>query len=345
MKSKTIMKAALITVAAGAVLTGVGLALGSMPGFYIDKRGIHPEWEMRIPVNQEKISIDKLKNIQIDLSGVDVHLIPSEEFAVEYSLPTHVQEPDLKGESLDFQLKNKKVMKIASFDFGFLMGNEQPEYVNIYYPEETEFDRVELKVRDGEITTGDIKAQYVDIQNKYNDVETGNIEAETLVLELNDCSAEAGNITASEMQVKALYGDFFRCKSAEAERVSLIFEQCQGEVQEIKADTFTGRFKYADFKAEKVSCAEGSMDFEDGDIEIKRADLGICDINSDYGDVELGLTDWKSCGLDLSTKYGSVTIPGMGELEKESGGAAYRQRGSSGSDIVIVCDDGDIIID
>lgn len=86
----------------GCILSGIfflfaGTLLGGIPGFYVDRTGVHTSREaadQRRNVFQNTVELDAFDRIELDVSYVeDVALVPSDRYAVEYRTWGSAEEP------------------------------------------------------------------------------------------------------------------------------------------------------------------------------------------------------------------------------------------------------------
>lgn len=92
----------LLCLLSGGLFVLLGTLLGGIPGFYLDKNGIHTSREtasQTMNVFQDTIELDPFDSMELNIyNAEDVTLIPSDRYAVEYRITGIYEKPVCQAE-------------------------------------------------------------------------------------------------------------------------------------------------------------------------------------------------------------------------------------------------------
>ena len=225
---KTFTKVALITagitLSAGIALTTIGMIAnhGKPMSVYFED-GLKVSDEVKC-VEKPKTKVDSFKDILIDVSAADIHLIENDEdaFAVEYKFEADNEICEVKDDKLT--IKSQKTFFFTFFNFHI---SKEDFYVNVYYPKGTEFNLVDLDTSAGDIEIVDdftcsklildLSAGDVDLKHVKGgldvDMSAGNFKAEKCEFGKSIFDLSAGDVdlyycTVGGGEVDMSAGDF-----------------------------------------------------------------------------------------------------------------------------------------
>ncbi|MCH1983364.1 DUF4097 domain-containing protein [Ruminococcus sp. OA3] len=295
----------------GIVLLIAGMMLGGRPGFYIDRTGIHSQYSNSSdsPYIQEKMRLDEFSSIDIDLNYADIKIQPSDGYYLEYQL-------DGAGPEPEYEVKNGKLRFKESPAGGFIGGlnfftfsdfsRSYDYYVILYVPADKYFKAVKLVSDDGMISTGDIRAESMDITDDYGQVSIESFKGRELSINMDDGRLKIQNLDADTVLINNEYGE------------------C--EIENMKVKTLEARL-------------------DDGDFKVSKGHAANLDIDNEYGNVTLGMSEkLDAYDLDLETEYGRIEVQGYPEMSNSDDEARFKSNNGAEHKAKVRCDDGDIVI-
>lgn len=311
--------ASLICIAAGIVIMTAGKLIGGRPGFYIDRTGIHKAGET---LDEEPVKgfqeFEEFDMIELNADDVDVEIIASDRFAVEYCLSGEYGEPVCKIENGKLIFDENHDIKFIFMNIGFFMGNtgnihmgdESRYYVKIEIPEDKILSQAFLNIEDGSLKIASLRAGELRIKNEYGNLVLDEYEGEKLKIDMDSGDLTLGVLKAEQAEINNEYG---RITVSEMDGGNLNVKQDSGDC--------------------RVDCLKAS------DTEIE----------NEYGNVSLGIfKERKEYSFDLFTEYGRIYVKDKdGEWKQDSmdDGARYIFKGSGEKKLKVFCEDGNINID
>ena len=178
---RSIFRAALVIILAGAIMYFISFALGTRGGFIYFDSGKLKAVTMDNH-SAEMIDVEPFSNLVIDVRSIDVELIEADDYKIEYQLP-------ING-SLQWELSNG-ALNISEqsrapliFSFGFINS-----YVKVYYPADADIELADISIRSGNIkvnkltadsihlktTSGTIRANVLNYSNAKVETDSGSI--------------------------------------------------------------------------------------------------------------------------------------------------------------------------
>ena len=359
MKNKKIwLFLSLLCLLSGGLFVLLGTLLGGIPGFYLDKRGIHTSEEaanQTMKVFQDTIELDTFDSMELSIyDAEDVTLIPSDRYAVEYRITGIYEKPVCQVE--DGRLIFRET-SAAYNDPGiwFLYASPRseyirepgPYYVKIEYPADQIFTDVRIRMECGDLKLPFMQADTLDIRDDYGDVSLDGFTGTAWTLYMSSGNLTAGSVTAEQTNIVSEYGDVsledyignaldIRMSSGDlslgpvtAEQTEIQNEYGTVQIEQMFADSLTANLSSGSFLA-------GSLD------------VPALKVVNEYGTVRIRLPGTLSdYGYRLQTEYGSVLLDGksLANSDEEEDEICYTSAGTNGKTIEILCDSGDIIID
>ena len=267
-----------ICMGAGVIIAGIGFLIGGRPGFYINASGIH-SYHTELGANGkntlEKTRVDAFSSISLNVSCGDVHIIPSDDYYIEYHFAAQSGTAgySIENDMLTLDIGGKgEFLGFNFFSFGNLTGDNS-NYVNLYVPEDKMLENIFINADMGDVTLGDIKTRSMDIEVDLGDLDIEKFEGSSLTADLGCGFMKAGFIDGQSVSIKNGMGDV---------------------------------------SVERLSCSKTSdISMDMGSLSIEEASITQLDIQCDMGDVDLGLPgtidDYK---MDITVDLGDLSIPG-----------------------------------
>lgn len=320
---KRTLIASAVVIAAGAVLLGVGIALGGSPSFYYDADGLHvkenTEETVRSDYVLEKTQTGALTRLDLDLQDADLQIVSGNEWSVEYVLDGWYSEPVYTVENGTLTLKEGSYVDTGEYQISLGFGddwmNEGEEvarspYVKITIPENAKLNSVNILNGSGNVSIEkDLRVDIVSIYADDGNVRLDGWRGDTLKMETEYGELLTGTLSGDDVNV---YGDY-------------------GSIQigALKADTAVIETEYGDVSAD-VEAAQ-SLEVESSDGEVR---LDLSGKMEDYG-------------VSLYSEYGTIRVPqGTVESDDYDGSSSYTRLGTNQDTAVIqvYTDYGDIRI-
>ncbi len=321
MKNKKIwLILSLACILSGIFLSVIGKLFGGIPGFYLDRTGIHTSREAAentATVYQNTMELEAFDSVELNIAYTDVMFVPSDRYAIDYRITGTSAEPVCRVENgrLSFQEDasygtDSRIWFLYA-DPGFDDVREpapEPYYVKIEFPSDIAFSEILIRMESGDLELPDLYADTLDIKNMYGNVTLNSYSGKDLKFRMSSGDLFLGNIHTEQAEIRNEYGD-------------------------VQIDRVSGN---------RLSTYQSSGFF-------LAACLDVTDIHleNEYGTVHAGLPeDPAAYGYDLYTDYGLISINGKTlKQSDEEDGVSYFSEGDGTKNIVISCESGDIMIE
>ena len=189
--TRVLLILAAIFIVLGGILTAVGLFCGGSAYIGWDKkRHRFVTVENHDYVVSDKIKLEEIKNIEMDLDTENVYLIPtdSDDYYIEYAFYSY--DKKLVPYSVDDgTLKVKYSDNIFVFKFGFDFDDDRDSYVKIYYPKDAEFESISAYLDMGSLEISELNCKKLDA-----DLDAGSFEAEKCYFEDASIDLDVGSL-------------------------------------------------------------------------------------------------------------------------------------------------------
>ena len=362
MKNKKIW----LFLALGCLLSGVffalaGTLLGGIPGFYLDRSGIHTSREaadQRMNVFQNTVELDAFDSMELYISHAeDVELIPSDHYAVEYRTFGNSDEPVCRVENgrLIFQetasspYSDSRIWFLyASPDFSRTKDPESgPYFVKISYPENQDFTDAVIRMESGNLKLPLLNMNSLEIRNEYGDVSMEDWTGNTLNLFMSSGNLTAGTVAADQAQLENEYGSV-ALEGYTGNTLDICMSSGNLSVGSVQAEQTTLQNEYGEILIGQASGDSLNANLSSGSLLADRLDVTDLKVKNEYGTVRVRLPEEISgYGYQLKTEYGSILLDGrkLTDSDEDENEASYSSAGTNGKTVEISCSSGDIIID
>lgn len=313
MRNKKILGlAAAGCIGVGAVLMGIGFAMGGEPGYFIDRTGVHASGDKQYskPYELKKTKIDEFSSISIDLDYADLEIIPSDGYYLEYRIEGGSRKPEwnVKNQKLTFREIEQGYGSFVMFGgFSSIKQNEKKYEVKLYIPKDKKLSDVRINSDDGAVILPFITAQSFTAECDYGDLTMDGFKGGSFNADMDD-------------------GDL--------------------NVKSIDADRITVKNSYGDSTVDQMKAGAARLSLDDGSLYIGSSDVNDLRVENNYGDVEIVTAgSWEAYDLDLHTDYGSIILPdGRSSYREDGDEEEYRVNNGSDKMITVDCDDGNVEI-
>lgn len=295
-----------ICMAAGVVVGCIGFLLGGRPGFFVDASGIHSfHSETYSGARLEKTKLDSFSSIHLEIPMGDIHIIPSDNYYMEYQLPAQSTDVawEVKDDELSMNVKEKG--GVIGFNF-FSWGNaaQDESYVNLYVPSDKVFDHIFVHADCGNVDIEKIEAKTMELVLTFGDLDIESFKGESFSAVLDLGTFRASHIASKNLTIQNDMGDVTLDALENIEK---------GTVTMAMGDFSCSYCKAADFK-----------------------------VTNDMGNVSLGMAGTPDdYTMDLATELGSVFVSGY---EEDGVGTRFLSQNKDGVALTVYNDSGDISI-
>lgn len=340
----------------GLLFTALGVLLGGIPGFYLDKNGVHTSRETvsgTAEVFQSSRAVEGFDRLDLQVECADIVLVPSNRCAIDYRVTGSSQAPvcQIENGTLSFiEDPGSSEPRIWFFYAGpdptYIRDPEPgPYYVEIEYPADQVFSSVRIRSGSGDLQLPALQADTLDLQADYGDVSLEGYSGQTLKLQMSSGTLSAGSICANQAELRNDYGEV-SLNEYDGEDLTLHLSSGSLTLGRIEAERVEIRDEYGDVYIEQASGGRLTADLDSGNFLADSLDLTALSVHNEYGLVRVSLLgDPDSYGYQLRTEYGTVRIGGQilrGGIEED--GVTYLTGTGSDKTVEVSCENGDIII-
>lgn len=278
---KMIWKIALLSIVCGLILSALGFVFGAgRENFYFDRTGLHVAG-----VRQERlmeIPLEGFKSIELRGEWCDAQFIPAD----EYRLEIYGVERDWNWEVKDEILRIEHTQK--RFEFSIFNFGENGASAKIYFPRESTFDQVFIKMDSGNVNLAKFQADHVEIRNAFGNVELEEIFCRSLLANLSSGNLILQDVKTEEMNLQNSFG-------------KITMEDSASSKTYVSADS--------------------------GDIRLSGDLAGETTVRCSFGNVKIFTEQAKEMyAYNLETSFGNVSVDGQKAgtviIEGISGGEA-----------------------
>lgn len=314
--NKNLTKIALILIAAGAVLTAIGIAIGGSAILYLDSNGVHVRGSGKNDsMSLTSYSPDPFTSVELSSVSADIELIPSDKYGLDICLPKG-SEPEwsVSGGKLLVRTEtvNSSTWNISLINLGYI-ADSAAAYVKVYYPASAGLEKVSIHARSGNIhipearineliaesSSGTIAINALAFQNASVQTTSGDIDmnatGNSALVSLTSSSGTIESILngCKEISLYSTSGD-----------ITLVCEDNSAPV--LKTETSSG-----DIDVTGAVWQDSQIKSISGDVNISGRLRGNSHIESSSGEVELSVSARpEEYSYDLSSSSGDISING-----------------------------------
>lgn len=330
--SKYILLLAVIFCIVGGVLLAIGIGSGGLH-FLSSAKNDHRQLSSKEKLYQmDKTQIDHFKNLTIDVSDMDVKILPSEDDSCYLSyavMGSNTKNPfrytvrkdalaikeDHSAES-PFFVGIDYSFFVQLFNGNIMMNHTDEEYnsLTLWLPSSQQLSSAEISSDDGDLRIQGIYAEQLTLKASYGDVSLADSRSKNGALSLGDGDAKIDAFTLENMNFTTSYGDVTIQNSSLG---NVIFHS------------------------------------GDGDLTCKNTFFsGSCTFDLSYGEADFYLdNDQKNAlSLNLQTEYGNISVASISSESdsvryEDDDIKSYKKTGSTPENsLSIKCGDGDITL-
>lgn len=310
----------------GCILSGsfflfTGTLLGGIPGFYLDRTGVHTSreaYEQKETVVQDTLEPEAFDSMDLDINYAEhVELIPSDRYAVEYRLFGFSEGPVCRVDNGRLHFEETPSALSGEFRIWFLYGGTQsgyarepgPYYVKIEYPADQSFTDAVIRMESGDLKLPSLQADTLKIRNNYGNITLEGYDGTALEIHMSSGDLSLGSVAAQQTEIQNEYGEVL--------------------IGQVSGDRLTAELSSGSLLADLL-------------------DVTNLKVENEYGTVRVRLPEaLPEYEYRLQTEYGSILLDGkkLTNSEEDEDEISYTSSGSNGRTVGISCESGDIIVD
>lgn len=339
----------------GLLLITAGGLLGGIPGFYLDRDGIHTSKDTArrsMEIFQDTKELEPFDSMELNVNYADVELIPSDRYAIDYCVTGIYEKPVCKienGRLVFHQDPHYNDHPIWFLSVGPISNNaNEPlpdSYVKIEFPADKLFSDTVIHIESGNLNISDLQADSLNIENEYGNVLLNTYTGEDLTVHMSSGSLSLGSIRAERLDVRNDYGDFDlneytgRALTVHMESGIISFGTVQAATMELKDD-------YGDVIISQAVGTQLNAELSSGSFLADHLDFTDITVENEYGIVQIQVPgELAAYGFNLYTEYGSIRMDGKTlEHDDDADEIKYTSAGNSEKTVKISCESGDIVI-
>lgn len=303
-KTKKLMIVSGILILVGGLMMLIGLMNGAKTTLYWDThkhRFVVMDAE-EMYVEQDRMAVQAFETIDIDADWECVNLIPSDGWYVEYRVMSDNENPlTINNGRLSF---NDSTMRFFVMSFDFFSKQDKNQYLNLYYPADTAFERLDIDLDMGNLNMEHLRAKDAELKLDMGSLDIRDCEIQYVDAELNMGSISAENSSFAQMDA----------------------ELDMGNLSVINSDIGTC----------KTDISMGALTLEAVGI------TGSLDAELDMGSAELLLNRRSREGRDIA--YGFDIETDMGDIKVDGADQGSKYNLSGSVSLKISCDMGSVLI-
>ncbi len=371
---KVILVLVAIMAVFGLAFTAIGIQFGARRGVYFNGNSIQiSDEDLRYIKDMD---LESFNRVEMDIYYSDIEFIKSDHYGVDICYYEHMSDPTYSVENGTLRIyDNPKNSNGGFWGIGFLF-NQMTPHIKVYSPDEAEFEKVNIKDRNGDVKLDSLNAKQVDLTCYYGDVNLNDLNSVNVDIVMQNGDSKISNLDCDTLSYKNSYGNAelknmvctksltmsfkngdLRVSGMKSEIIS--YENSYGDciIYDTSSDSFeatvsNGDIKisnsilgetrlenhYGEISASNVFTKKLNVVNQNGDTEIHGDILGNTTIRSSYGNVDINTSMRESdCSYNLSTLYGDVRV-GSKKYKEEITNTVSQASNS----INVQCKNGDI---
>ncbi len=312
---KYLIISASVCMGAGIIAGGIGFLLGGRPGFYVNASGVHSYNDTAANGNNclEKTKLDPFTSVSINIPAGNIHIIPSDDYYLEYHLASGAGKTDYYVEDGVFTMTVEATDSFLGFNFlsfGNIL-NPKSDYVNLYVPGSQSLETVELTADMGDITIDSIEAASMTLELSMGDLRMEAFDGNSLTAVMDSGSFDAGTISGKAVTIQNNMGDV-TCDSLSADDASITLDMGSLDLETCTAGVLSIENGMGDVDIRYLENTEqGTVTMDMGSFCAEECVLTALTVTNGMGDIDMGLTGTiDDYALDLSTDLGDVDVEG-----------------------------------
>jgi len=333
---KTIWKVIIILIAAGLILSVIGLSLGASRTLYWSRYGVNVADNRKIS-HITQPDTGQFTGVYVEAGFSDVEFVRSDKYGIE-----------LYGKDMDWSwsLENG-ILKI-----GYTSGpriqvwnidimNTERNYIKVFIPDNAGFETVYLKADSGDVKIGDFKANSVEVANSFGDVDISGVTSDQLKIGLNSSRFTGTDLNAGNLVYNNSFGDG-RFKTVRAETFTADSDSGDLHITGCAFGEVNIRSSFGQIIADGLISSKTNVRNNSGDVRLSGEFTGETVIHSEFGNIDLATSGAKEdYSFDISVRFGNIRFDGerLGDSASVTSGSKLENH------LKITASSGDITVD
>jgi len=333
---RTIWKVIIILIAAGLILSVIGLSLGASRTLYWSRAGVHVTDSRKVSHITEP-DTGQFTGVYVEAGFSDVEFVHSDKYGIE-----------LYGKDMDWSwsLENG-ILKI-----GYTSGpriqvwnidvmNTERNYIKVFIPDNAGFETVNIRADSGDVKIGDFKATSVEITNSFGDLDFSDVTSDQLKIELNSGRFTGTNLNARNLIYNNSFGDG-RFRSVSAEILTADSDSGDLHLTGCVFGELNIRSSFGQIIADDLISSKTNVRNNSGDVRLSGEFTGETVVHSEFGNIDLTTSGVKEdYSFDISVRFGNIKFDGarLGDSASVTSGsklANHLKITASSGDITVV---------
>lgn len=330
-------------ICAGSIMTYSGYLLGGSKDISLNiKNGliINSSKERY----KETISLEEFNSIDVECN-TNIEFLKSDKYKLEFDVPQN-------SGKISYYIKEGKLFLKQdiergvnfNFDLGFEDNNSEKGYIKIYAPKEMKAKELKIVSRFGNITVdsldasstinmnmnngklnaSNIKAQNINVSNKYGGVKLENVNCNGLDVTLNNGKYIGNNVSTKNYTLRNSYGNN-DLSNSKSEILNIDIKNGELNIDSMNSGNANIFNHYGKMYANELQTNDLKVNLTNGNAEINGDFKGTSEINSKYGNVLINTSlNKEDYDYDIKSDFGKIKINDK-QYEKQ----AERNEGSS----------------
>ncbi|WP_061994198.1 DUF4097 family beta strand repeat-containing protein [Clostridium sp. ATCC 25772] len=312
---------------------------------------------------KETISLEEFNSIEVECNS-NIEFLKSDKYELEFDVPQSSGKISYSVKDKKLIIKQSAQSKNNfNINLGFEENNQDKSYIKIYAPKEmkskelkitsrfgninicpTESDvaninsyfgnitvdgleassTINMNMNNGKLNASNIKAQNINVSNKYGGVKLENVNCNGLDVTLNNGKYIGNNVSTKNYTLKNSYGNN-DLSNSKSEVLNIDIKNGELKIDSMNSGNANIVNNYGKVYANALQTNDLKMNLTNGNAEINGEFKGTSEINSKYGNVLINTSlNKEDYDYDIKSDFGKIKINDK-QYEKQ----AERNEGSS----------------
>jgi len=335
---KIIWRTVIILIAAGLILSLLGIAMGASRWVYWNRSGSH------IVGSEEEKSItehglEPIRNIDISADFTDVEFIRSDQYGFDIRYYAADVSWSLDNGNLQIKLSTQKTTRNDGrrfFDIN-LSFTYPSRNIKVYLPADAELGNVSVTIDSGDIKAGGFLADDVQIRNSFGRLDIHSIACQKLQIVM-----DSGDFSGKDLSVSKdiAYKNHFgasKFETVSAGNFSIDSNSGDVAINGCLVEGINIKTSFGEMTAVHLRSSKTDIDANSAEINVSGTFSGQTRINNHFGEVRFATTKAREeYTYEISADFGNVTI------DNNLGGSSMYGGNSEENSLYITNSSGDV---
>ena len=306
---KNIWKVAIILIAAGLLISSIGLALGASRWIYWDKHGSHIV-EKSVEKRITRLDLEQIGNIDINAKFSDVEFVTSDKFGIDIRYYDEEVTWSLDDGSLKIRFSVQAGNRNYSnrfFDVNLSFAYPQ-NYVKVYLPADARLGTVSVQTDSGDIKIGDFSAVEVQLNNSFGNLDISSITCDKLHIKMDSGEFSGKDLLSGDIVHKNNFGSS-RFVAIDAKNLAIDSDSGDVTLNGCRVESIDIKNSFGSITANNLVSFKTDVDANSAEIIISGEFSGRTKINNSFGNTRFTTAKAKEdYSYEIYTDFGDVTF-------------------------------------